>query len=240
VGCTGVDWLDTPALAAAIRTGFAPGDRAGLTTAALNAPTALTTRTGHNSSGDGAGAGAAMAAAGPSSAPHPERRHYEHDAWSSVSATVLLPDRGAVMGALAPVLTPTTAGERRCLTVFFEPLAHQAADRLVGRESMSASTAAEVRTRMGFRTRAAHHRDAARVQGQDVRLAGGRALVRVGVAVAVTVPTTWAVEDFGRRLEASVRAAGYAPLRLDLAQDSGFAAACIPLGIGLPQRRSIR
>jgi hypothetical protein len=30
------------------------------------------------------------------------------------------------------------------------------------------------------------------------------------------------------------------PLRLDLAQDSGFAAATIPLGIGLPDRRGRR
>jgi hypothetical protein len=224
-GCTSVDWLDTPELAAAIRTGFAPADRAGLTTAALSASDAV---------------GVPMSASGPSHAPHPERRHYEHDAWSSVSCTVLLPERGAVMGALAPVLAPTTAGERRCLTVFFEPIAQQTADRLVGRDSMSASTAAEVRARMGFRSRAAHHRDAARVLDQDARLAGGRALVRVGVAAAVTVPTTWPVEDFGRRLEASIRAAGFPPLRLDLAQDAGFAAACIPLGIGLPERRSLR
>ena len=28
------------------------------------------------------------------------------------------------MGALAPVLTPTEAGERRCVTVFFEPIGH--------------------------------------------------------------------------------------------------------------------
>jgi hypothetical protein len=230
-GATNVDWLDSPGLAAAIRTGFAPGERAGLTTAALDAA-------GPN--GSGAAVGVPMSAAGPSRAPHPERRHYEHDAWSSVSCTVLMPERGAVMGALAPVLAPSIAGERRCMTVFFEPIAAQTADRMVGRESMSATTAAEVRHRMGFGTRAVHQRDAARVHGQDARLAGGRALVRVAVAVAVTVPTTWAVEDFGRRLEASVRASGFPPLRLDLAQDAGFAAACIPLGIGLPQRRGIR
>jgi hypothetical protein len=229
-GCTSVDWLDSPQLAAAIRTGFAPGDRAGLTTAALSRHA-----TGHSTP-----AGIPISAAGPSTAPHPERRSYQHDAWSSVSCTLLMPERGAVMGALAPVLTPTTAGERRSMTVFFEPIAAQTADRLIGRETMSATTAAEVRTRMGFSSRAAHHRDAARVHGQDARLAGGRALVRVAVAAAVTVPTTWAVEDFGRRLETSVRAAGFPPLRLDLAQDTGFAAACIPLGIGLPQRRGIR
>ena len=38
---------------------------------------------------------------------------------------------------------------------------------------------------------------------------------------------------FGRRLDASVRRAGFAPLRLDLAQDTGFAASTIPLGTSL-------
>ncbi len=38
VGCTSVTWLDSPALAAAIRTGFAPGDRAALTAADARRP----------------------------------------------------------------------------------------------------------------------------------------------------------------------------------------------------------
>jgi hypothetical protein len=48
------------------------------------------------------------------------------------------------------------------------------------------------------------------------------------------------VAEHGRRLDASIRGAGFVPLRLDLAQDSGFAAAAIPLGIGLPDRRGRR
>ncbi len=229
VGCDSVTWLDSPGLAAAIRTGFAPGDRAGLTDAVLAAR------------GNPAVAAALpMGAAGPTSAPAAARRHYTHDAWSTVSCTVLLPEQGAVMGALAPVFTPSVAGERRSATVFFQALPRRRADRLVGRESMSADTAADLRRRLGFQTRAAHRRDAARVQGQDVRLAAGRALVRQAMAAATTVPSTWPVADFGRRLEASIRGAGFTPLRLDLAQDSGFAAACVPLGVGMPDRRGSR
>ena len=71
-----------------------------------------------------------------------------------------------------------------------------------------------------------------------VRLAN--ALVRVGIAAAVTVPAHRSIAEHGRRLEASIRGAGFTPLRLDLAQDSGFAAACIPLGVGLPRRRDTR
>jgi hypothetical protein len=229
VGCTSVTWLDSPALAAAIRTGFAPGDRAGLTAAEIA-----------SHSDPNVVASLPMAAAGPTSTPNPERRYYAHDAWLTATCTILLPDKGAVMGALAPVLTPTTAGERRSVTVFFEPISHAKADRIVGNESMSSDLAAEVRRKSGFKVRAAHRRDAARVEGQDVRLADGNALVRVGIAAAVTVPNTWSITDYGRRLESSITGSGYNPLRLDLAQDSGFAAACIPLGIGLPKRRGIK
>jgi len=229
VGASAVTWLDTPALAAAIRTGFAPGDRAALVAAELAA------------ANDPEVAGVLpIAAAGPTAAANPPWRHYAHDAWLSATCTVLLPDKGAVMGALAPVFTPTAAGERRCVTVFYQPISPHRADRMIGNEAMSAELAAEVRRRSGFTVRAAHRRDAARVAGQDVRLADGNALVRVGIAAAVTVPNTWPITDYGRRLEATITGSGFTPLRLDLAQDSAFAAACIPLGVGLPTRRGTR
>ena len=97
-----------------------------------------------------------------------------------------------------------------------------------------------MRRKSGFKVRASHRRDAARVEGQDVRLADGNALVRVGIAAAVTVPNTWSITDYARRLEANITGSGFMPLRLDLAQDAGFAAACIPAGIGLPKRRGVK
>ncbi len=229
IGATAVDWLDTAALAAAVRTGFAPGDRGALVAAELAA------------AGDPTVASSLpMGAAGPTSAPTAPARHYSHDAWDTVTCTVLLPDKGAVMGALAPVLTPTVPGERRCVTVFYEPIGHDAAERMIGNDAMSSGLAAEMRRKGGFVQRASHRRDADRVAGQDLRLADGNALVRVAIAAAVTVPNTWSIIDYGRRLEANITSSGFKPLRLDLAQDSGMAAACIPLGIGLPGRRSGR
>ncbi|WP_040339410.1 SCO6880 family protein [Candidatus Blastococcus massiliensis] len=228
VGCTAVTWLDSATLAAAVRTGFAPGDRGQLIAADLAAANGAQLATG-----------VPMAAAGPTQA-RAELRHYVHDAWASVTDTILLPDSGAVLGALAPVLVPTTAGERRCLTIFLAPLPLDRATRLVGREDMSATTGNELRARMGFRQRARQRRDTERIGAADEKLAAGRALVRPAVAACVTVPATWPVDEHGRRLAASVRAAGFVPLRLDLAQDSGFAAAAIPLGVGLPDRRGRR
>jgi hypothetical protein len=228
MGCTEVTWLDSPALAVAIRTGFAPGERASLVAARAVAgqdPAAAT--------------GIPLAAAGPSQATC-EMRHYNHDAWSSVTDTILLPERGAILGALAPVLAPATAGERRAVTIFFPAMGQRRADRLSQRAQMSAITGSELRAATGRLARARQRRAQARALGLGAKLATGRALVRPCAAATVTVPNTWAVSEFGRRLDASIRVAGFTPLRLDLAQDSGFAAAAIPLGVGLSRERRWR
>jgi len=228
MGCTEVTWLDSPALAVAIRTGFAPGERAALIAADVAAQ--------HN---PGLATGIPMAAAGPTQA-SAEMRHYNHDAWSSVTDTILLPERGAILGALAPVLAPTTPGERRCLTVFYPAMGQARADRLSQRAEMSAITGSELRRATGRLARAKQRRAEGRALGLDEKLAKGRALVRPCAAATVTVPNTWQVSEFGRRLDASIRIPGFIPLRLDLAQDSGFAAAAIPLGVGLPRARGWR
>ena len=142
------------------------------------------------------------------------------------------------MGALAPVFVPSTPGERRAVTVFFPVMSQPARTGWSGREAMSAITGDELRRRTGrLDPRAApprhrpRHRD-----GRETRQ-GPRAGPPVRRAAAVTVPNTWPITDYARRLDASIRVAGYVPQRLDLAQDAGFAAAAIPLGIGLPRRR---
>jgi hypothetical protein len=142
------------------------------------------------------------------------------------------------MGAFAPLLVPAEAGERRCVTFFYEPIGQQRAERLIGGGMMSADLSHTLLRRGGFTIRARHRRETDRVYRQDERLATGRALVRSAVAAAVTVPSSWSISDAGRRLESSIRSAGFHPQRLDLAQDAGLVAAAIPLGIGLPRRRS--
>jgi len=228
IGCTEVTWLDSPALATAIRTGFAPGDRSVLMAAQLAAKDNPDIATG-----------LPMAAAGPSTA-NTEIRHYDHDAWSSVTDTILLPDQGAILGALAPVFVPSTPGERRSVTVFFPAMSQARADKLTGKEEMSAVVGSELRRRTGRLERARQRRATARVSEVDEKLAKGRALVRPCAAATVTVPNTWPVAEYGRRLDASIRLAGFIPQRLDGAQDAAFAAAAIPLGIGVPRRRGTR
>lgn len=221
---TDVDWLTSPSLAAAVRTGFAPGDRAGI----IEALAARDTDPGVN-------ADVPWAQAGPSGA-DAVVRHYSHDAWNSVSATVKLPARGAVIGALAPVLVPTEPGERRSLMVAFPILAATAADRQTANAEWAADMGETLRAKAGVKTRAREEQAAARTRRLDAKLASGHALVRPYAVATVTVPKTARIAEYGRRLDAAVRRAGFAPLRLDLAQDAGFAASTIPLGLSLTRK----
>ena len=61
-------------------------------------------------------------------------------------------------------------------------------------------------------------------------------MTRPYAVATVTVPKTCRVAEYGRRLDAAIRRAGYAPLRLDLAHDVAFAASCIPLGVSLTRK----
>jgi hypothetical protein len=225
MGCTRVTWLDTPGLSMAIRSGFEPGDRATLLAADIASR-------GHRR----VATGVPLAAAGPTQA-LTDLRQYRHGDWVSITDTILLPEQGAVLGALAPVLVPSEAGERRSLTVSLAPVSQQAAGRITGREEMSAITGAELRRRTGRLERAAERRAVGRVRATDEKLARGRSLVRTSAAVCVTVPRTWPIAEIARRLDASVRLAGYVPQRLDGAQDAAFAAASIPVGTGIRRTR---
>jgi hypothetical protein len=216
-----VEWLTSPQLAAAVRTGFAPGDRAGI----IDALTAAEADPRVN-------ADVPWPLAGPSGADLAVR-HYSHDAWNSVSATIKLPAKGAVLGALAPVLAPTEAGERRSLLVGFPILAQTAADRQTAAAEWAADMGEELRAKAGVKVRARDRIALARTRGLDARLATGNALVRPYAVAAVTVPKTQRIAEYGRRLDAAIRQAGFAPLRLDLAQDAGFAAATLPVGLSL-------
>jgi hypothetical protein len=224
---TSVTWLTSPELALACRTGFAPADRAGVVAA-------LTDRR-HDPA---VNADLPWSTAGPSRA-DPSARHYSHDAWNSISCTLTLPARGAVIGALAPVLTPGEPGERRALLVAYPILGQGSADRRTASGEWAADLGDELRARARIKPRARQRADAAHARGLDAKLAAGHALTRPYAVCTVTVPTTAEVAEVGRRLDAAVRRAGFSPLRLDLAHDTGFAASSVPLGVGLtrPTRR---
>jgi hypothetical protein len=225
IGCTSVTWLDTADLAVAIRTGFEPGDAPALADAAI-----------HHGHDESIAAGVPVAAAGPTTASI-AMRSYRHGDWESVSTTILLPRKGALMGALARALVPSEVGERRSLTVFYRPISHRTADQRTGRAEMSAAMGAEMRRKVGKVERAKQRHASQQLRETDEKLERGRSLVQVSSALSVTIPAVWNAADYGRRLDASVRLCGFTPLPLDGAHDAAFAAATIPLGTGLPQGR---
>ena len=224
LGMTSVSWLTSPQLAAACRTGFAPGDRAGIIDA-------LAAR----ESNPGVAADVPWAMAGPSGA-DVAARHYSHDAWNSISATIKLPVKGALMGALAPVLTPTEPGERRSFVVAFPVISQSAADRQSASSEWAADMGEGLREKAKVKARTRTLDEGAKIRGLDRKLARGNSLTTPYAVVTVTVPKTARVGEFGRRLDASVRRAGFAPLRLDLSQDVAFAASTVPLGVSLTRR----
>ena len=218
---TSVTWLTSPELALACRTGFAPGDRAGIIDALAEGE--------HD---PGVNAEVPWAMVGPSGADSVVR-HYSHDAWNSVSSTIKLPVKGAAMGALAPVLTPGDPGERRSFMVAYPILRHSTADRQSANSEWAADVGTHLRAKAGVKQRTTQRDETARAHGMDAKLARGSAMTRPYAVCTVTVPKTLRVAEFGRRLDASVRRAGFAPLRLDLAQDVAFAACVVPLGLSL-------
>ena len=221
---TDVTWLTSPQLALACRTGFAPGDRAGIIDAIAQ-----------RERDPGVNADVPWAMAGPSGADQVVR-HYSHDAWNSASATIKLPVKGAAMGALAPVLTPSEPGERRSFMVAYPILRQSKADRASANSEWAADVGAHLRTKAGVKQRAKARAEAAKAHGMDDKLARGNSMTRPYAVCTVTVPKTARVAEYARRLDAAVRRAGFAPLRLDLSQDAAFAASTIPLGISLSRK----
>jgi hypothetical protein len=233
-------WLGVEGMAEAIHTGYNPSAEPGLRASHdENAPARMRAGAGPSADGGEPGAvGLGLAAAGPTRARAPEARCYQHQAYTTVSYTLAMPGRGFRFGALAPLLNVPEAGERRCVGVHYQVLEAKHAARVAKRERQAATTRREVKGQKGFGAKAEDRDESSSAARQEASVAAGNALVRVGVAAAVTVPADASVEAACARLEAS--AAGRFPAqRLDLAQPAGFVAAVEPVGIGLPNERRI-
>lgn len=221
VGMSAVSWLTSAELAAVVRTGFAPGDRAGLVDAAAAAENDPTVAADVPWGVAGA-AGAEQAV-----------RHYTHDAWNSSALTIKLPVKGAVIGALAPILTPTQAGERRSCLVAFPIMTRAKADNQTRSSETTADMAEAIRERSKVRQRSKERTETERTRRLDEKVAAGNALVEPYAVATVTVPNSLPIAEFSRRLDSATRTAGFTPQRLDLSHDVGFAASTLPLGVSL-------
>ncbi|WP_158892584.1 SCO6880 family protein [Amycolatopsis anabasis] len=223
LGAHSVTWLSGPALAEAIRTGFNPAAAGVL---AANRHTADPTKR----------RALPWAAAGPTHAPAPSARAYHHDGFSTVGYSVLMPEAGTVFGSLGALLAVKTAGERRSLAVHYEVLSQRKARSAVRGNRFRSGVVSDWKTSKGFNTNAEDNREARGARAQERAVAAGHAIVRYAVTTAVTVPSAWNVEDHAARVENDV-AGRFRLLRMELAQDSTFVAAVLPVGIGLPRLR---
>ncbi|WP_025274190.1 SCO6880 family protein [Haloglycomyces albus] len=139
----------------------------------------------------------------------------------------------------ATVLGPLLGeGEfRRNLSLHFEPLPPRVAEKEVMRERTSRETAIRIRERT--KQVVPEHEKAAlqRAIEQDTERAAGHGLVRFSAYVSVTVTDIDDLERACAELEADAAASRIELKRMYLAQDIGFAAACLPFGFGLPTKR---
>lgn len=224
LGVRTVSWLTSAALAEAIRTGFNPAAAAGFTSHHLAHPDAA------------AESGLAMSEAGPTLVPVVAARSYTHDGFASVAYSVLPPESGTVFGSLGPLLAVRTAGERRTVAIHYEVLGRRAANRAVRTNRFRHNVVTDFKAHKGFSTTAADSRKASGALAQESAVAAGHSIVRYTIASSITVPADWKLEDHAAKLEndASGR---FRLLRLELAQDSAFVAAAVPVGIGLPRLR---
>lgn len=224
LGVTSVTWLTSTGVAEAIKTGFNPAAAASLSFRHLTSPDP-----------DGT-VGLPISQAGPALAPTPAARAYHHDGFSSVSYAVQPPESGTIFGSLGPLLAVRTAGERRTLAVHYEILSAAEGSRVVKSDRFRNNVLVDAKAARGFNTTEIDSRRQRGAREQEAAVAAGHAVVRYTVASSITVPADWNVEDHAARLEndASGR---FRLLRLELAQDSAFVAAALPVGIGLPRQK---
>lgn len=222
LGIEQVEWLSGGALAEAIRTGFNPASGRALRSEHLT--------------GQAPPEGMPWAAAGPAHAPSAPVRRYDHDGYSTVTWSVLMPEAGTVFGALSPLLAVRTAGERRCVAIHYEVLDARRAARAVRNYRYRTGVIRDYKSSKGFSATASDDRQAGSARAQERAVAAGHSVVRYAVTNAVTVPSGWEVEDHAARVEQDA-AGRFRLLRLDLAHDASFVSACLPVGIGLPRER---
>lgn len=224
-GCHDIRWLSVHELAAAVRTGFNPGAAMGIAVAKAR-----------NSRGDTWHDGVSPVAAGPSRAPAPSVRSYAHDSYVSASYSLVLPEMSTQVGKLLRLVRPNQSGERRCLALHFEPYDTKKGQTVIERDTSKAQIGKEIKRQRGFRISPFAEKKVAAAREQELRLVDGHNLVRVAGAVAVTVSADQEIETATTLLESSTRASGYDVMRLELAQDVGFVAAVLPVGLGMPKR----
>ncbi|QKV94929.1 PrgI family protein [Streptomyces sp. NA02950] len=214
-------------VAQAIRTAYDP--EAQLMLAARNTAA-------HEPTWEGTPPGVDPAVAGPAAA-ETGWGVYRHDGAWTVSYQVRgLPQSEVYATFLQPLLRPRR-NARRSMSLVYEPIGPAKARQELAREKAKRDAARQLRSKTGRVESEDERRESMTARAQDVARASGQGVVRLSCLLAVTVMDEEELEIACAELQADASAAGLEVRRVWGAQDAGFAAAALPLGQGLPDRR---
>lgn len=218
-------WLGVRELAEVVRTAFDPS-----AVAPLASRRAARGQAGALPAGvDPRLAGPAAAEAGWSS--------YRHDGGHSVTYQVQeWPRIGVPAWFLRPVLTAQPVA-RRSFALVVEPIAPREAEKAVMRARTKREVAVRLRHKTGQLVPEHEMQALAEADAHDRQRAEGHGLVRFVGYVTVTVTDVAVLDLACSELETDAGQCGLEVRRLWGAQDVGFFAAAMPLGLGLPKVR---
>ncbi|MFX4293620.1 SCO6880 family protein [Streptomyces bohaiensis] len=164
---------------------------------------------------------------------------YRHDGAVSVTYHVTdLPRLDVLATVLQPLMRPR-ATARRCMTLTYEPLPPRRAKKELSRERTKRSSARTLRAKTGRVSSVDEEREDQRAVEQDVARADGQGVARMTMLCAVTVTDPAELDRACSDLQADGAKAALTLRRAWGAQDDAFAAAALPLALGLPDRRGL-
>jgi hypothetical protein len=221
-----VEWLAPRTLAQVVRTAYDPEAQLMLATrAAAQTP-----------EWQGLPAGLDPQLAGPAHA-ETDWGTYRHDgAWTVSYQVRTWPQADVYATFLLPLLRPRQ-NARRSLSIVYEPIGPRRARQDLAREKARRQSARQLRAKTGQDESADELLEAEKAKAQDAARAAGQGVVRLTALLAVTVTDLGELETACAELQADAAASGLELRRMWGAQDVGFAAAALPLGQGLPDRR---
>jgi hypothetical protein len=185
----------------------------------------------------GLGPGVDPALAGPAAAESGWSNYHHDGAWTVTYQVRDWPRAAVYPTALQPLMKPKPYA-RRCFTLLCEPLGPRRAERELSRERTKRQTLISLRRRTGRVDSPDEVRELGHAETQDQARAAGHGITRFTALVSVTVTDPARLDEACAELEADAAMSRIELRRLWGAQDSGFAACCLPLGHGLPDRRA--
>lgn len=222
-----VELLDPRRVAATIRTAYDPEAQQML---------AARSAAAEDSSYTGALPGVDPALAGPAAAEYTWGMYRHDGAWTVTYQVRGWPQSQVYATFLQPLLRPRT-NARRSMSLVYEPIGPAKARRELSKEKTRRQAARALRAKTGRSESEDERREAEIAHRQDVARASGQGVVRMVALIAVTVTDLDQLETACAELQADASDAGLELRRCWGAQDEGFAAAALPLGMGLPPRR---